>query len=47
VPDPAVTVWLDGNADSVKSPEEDVEPTMSVSGSVCVRLPLVAVSVSV
>lgn len=47
VPDPALTVWLVGDADSVKSPEEDVDPTTSVSGSVCVRLPLVAVSVSV
>ena len=47
VPDPAVTVWLDGNADNVKFPEGDVDPTTSVSGSVCVRLPLVAVSVSV
>lgn len=42
-----MTVWLDGDADSVKSPEEDVEPTTSVNGSVCVKLPLVAVSVSV
>lgn len=39
------TVWLDGSAEIEKSGEE-VEPTMSVSGRVCVTPPPVAVSTS-
>lgn len=45
MPDPGVTVWLEGELESEKSGEEDV-PMISVIGIWLVRLPLVAVSVN-